>query len=520
MTDRFRNGALILCATWAAATLAMLLHNLDANPQLDTQLIPFSLEHLQALASGHPLDSLLAVRKYPLLPSLLLALLYGVEGIVLLLLRAIATPGQMADILLLHPALLYLPPRLFIVSATVLTFWLLARVSRAMLPDTSPSAAVILLLSSLLTLTFATSVRPHALAGAGVMGALLASLPLLTRKGWREGIVAFGTAALAFCLLQSAALAILFPVWALLWKDGRLRFSRPLLVRLLVLCLFFGAVASLLGYPFAWREMLLGRFIGVGFGNTDMNGQPWNGLGFQSLAMLLIGSEIVIALFALIGLSRMVRTKEPRHPMMGALLLFLAVFVLLFGLNGGTPSRFFLPILPLFALLGVRALSVVPRGVIGVVVLYTLLVHLRFLTLALQSDTWQQARTFILAETDGPIVTLVPKTFLGIPPTRVSLRPPLTAQERVIAAMPADLPDARAFLARDLIRDAAVVVSWRRFDPALPAADWQRCRSFGSEGVSDSGFLWAEEEWGLLSLWRVSAFGPALDLYCRRFPAS
>lgn len=515
-----RAGVFLLVGLWLAAAAVMLFHNLAANPQVDTQLIAFALQFLKNLGTGHVADAFLEMRKYPLLPVGFLALLETKLLIILLLFGKIGSLSDASTYVFLHPAAFNFVARLLVLCAAYATIVMAHRSAKRFSPRGSGVAALVLLLGSIHFLTFATSVRPHMLVAGMTMTTFFLSLRYVERPTRGRELAAFAAAGLAFATLQSGIFAFFFPVWAYaVAHRGRWMRSFP---RLVVLGLGGVLLATFLGYTHA-IGFFAGRDVGygLGLGNTDMDNQPWNGLGYASLFDLLLWSEPLLTLAASMGAVITVRARHSAHPMYWAAMIYVVFFCLFFGLNGNTAPRFFLPILPLLAVMGVPALTFEKsrrwKTVIFILgMILSCVVSIRFITLGLRPDTYQSVAAFLQTQTTGPVALQVPHYFLGIPPAREGLSAPRMEFERFVKNLPENLPGSRILLPGSSWKSAEALVAYEWSVPSETASNWTLCAEFPSAKGSDSVFLWGDVPGAFPRLLAARAMGPWLKVYCRK----
>ncbi len=510
----------VLFLTAAAAAAAMFLHALDTNPQPDTQIITYAYRFLESVRGGALPEFLLEPRKYPLLSSYLLLPPSLVALLALLTTAAGGDTAALRDLAVLGHPLLYGTARALVLAAGGGAMWMLGGVSRRLQPDVPAYVAPALLTSSVLFLVFSTAVRPHLPVTAWTIAAAWGSLRLAdegVRKRRSSLLIAFGAATAAFCTLQNGLLAFILPVWGYATVNGALRPGRVLHGRLWAWLLLSGGASVLIGYPFLLAP-LLGRRVQVGFdlGHDYMEGAPkWTLAGFRSLLQLLRGSELLLVALAVLGtVSARGRRLRGQFGRWAGLLAFAAVFATVFGAYGGSAIRFFLPLLPVLALLAGAGYAVAPRWVQWGTVALTALVHLQVLRLALVPDSFAQTRAFLQERTRGVIASEVPFYLLGIPPIAQGTGEPLTEKERLAARLQGGLPGARVFLSLSAWEQADVAVA-RHDDPFRPGPGWQACFETASLPWSYDGLLWAEADWSLAAVFRAPALGPALTVYCR-----
>ena len=496
-------------ALYIIAALAFLFHGLKQNRQVDTQLITYGFQFLDSVRHGTVLDYLLTVRKYPLLPCLLFAMMDVLVLPMLFLDGSIHATADLPLYLALHPLEIVLASRLLVFAAAAGTFVLLHRASKKLFPAISPAYALILLGSSMLFFLFTSAVRPHVLVTFMTLLTFVLSL-----RSYRMGFLA---ALLAFCTLQNGFFAFIFPVWAFLSKRGTLDLSRLRDSRLWLWIGLYVLLTSVLGYPFVWSG-LLGRalHLGMGLGNADFDTHPFGLGGLISLATLMVGGEFILLVFFLAAIVSMMRGKKFPQPCYGVL-WYLLLFSIFFGINSGTVDRFYMPMLPLMALLGAPILARV-RFVHLPLCLFFIVLYFHFAVLGLRPDTYDLARTFLVTHTKGPIVTSIPWYFLDVPPSRASIQTPRMERERIIKGLDHNLPDARAYLPLEQrARADVLVVQPDEKNTIKPGPSWNLCQTIApaTRPTTASMFLWSEVSWPLYWIWQTRSLGPTIMVYCR-----
>lgn len=491
MVRSFRALFPLLCCTFLAASLAMLVHSLPENRQIDAQLFTFALEFLRSLHEGSLGEFFLTVRKYPLLPSFILAVLQATLIGFFFLTGRLESMLDLQNYLLSGPAALYFMSRLFILVVALLTLFLVYRISRRLFPHIPGGMAVILAISGTLFLLFDTAIRPHMLIAGATTLTYFLSLRLVEDKSRTAVILAFGAATLSFLTLQNGLLAFVFPLGAFLFEKDALQWRRLFSPSLWILFAGIFLVSLLIGYPFLLRPLFgLPADSGWGLGNTDLNSVAWNGIGFMELFHTALG-EPFLALFACIGVFRILRKKEDCSFAVRMLLLYFVLFILLFGLHGKSSMRVFLPLIPLAAILGARAFAA-SRQWILVVCVFALLIHMKFFFLAVRPDTYDQARAFLRNNADASIVLDIPLPFLGL------------TQEETARVLPFDrLPE------------ADIVVARSGHAPYLDMQIWQLCARTVTYEAPSEMFLWSEVYSPIPWLLRAERLGPPFSLYCR-----
>lgn len=515
MKFSFRWFLWLPCITAIIACVAMTFHSLHLTRQVDVQHIGYAFEFLQSIVHRDPGSYLLFPHKYPFLSVLPLSFLYSV---ILGFLRLI---GQLPSFsihdvqsyVFLKPYEIYIATRLVTVAFSVLLLALLYRTSKKLFPLTNPLYAVLLMLSSMLYLTFATSMRQHVPAGCLIFLTFVLSLSLAEQKSTLRLLLALGSATVAFCVLQNGLFAYIFPVLAYMYDDGKWRLERCFHPRFLLLLASSLFLATIFGYPFLYRDLFVRHMLGFGLGNEDIGESPWGVRGFSVLLRTLLGSEIFLLFFAFYALYLIYRRQVFLPSYVWSIAVFTLVYCVFFGFVGWTTPRYFFPISPFLALLGGVGLS---RTLWFIPVFIVLLcaVHLQFAFLGWNSDTYDLARSFLIDYTTGPIATNVPHYFLDIPPTRASIEKPSMEKERFLLTLPADLPHARAFSLLTESTNASVAVN-ADFPYNPPMGNWTLCQHIESSGSPDRMFLWSEVNEAYLWIFRTKHLGPTLSIYCR-----
>ena len=328
-------------------------------------------------------------------------------------------------------------------------------------------------------------------------------------------LLAFGSAIIAFCVLQNGIFAFVFPVWAMASEGGHLvprRWVQPKIIMIVIACLF---LSTLLGYPFLWRDLFVRHMLGFGLGNEDIGSSPWGLNGFVVGLRTLIGSETFPTLFATLGLWRWRRGLVRLHPFLLSVAVYAVLYFIFFGFVGWTTSRYFFPLVPFLALIGGEALSSV-RFFHLPFVLLLLAVHLQFMFLGLRPDTYDIARQALLTRTTGPIASTFPHYFLDIPPTRDSIKVPTTSvREQYLLSLPEDAPKARPFVPVTAFETAGVVLIPPNYSLALPSP-WFLYEDIVAAPTTQNMFLWSEVDWPFVWIFQTRHLGPSMKMYCRR----
>lgn len=515
MKLKFRLFLWLPCITAVIACVSMTLHSLHLTRQMDVQHIGYAFEFLQSLLQKDPASYLLYPHKYPLLSVLPLSVLYaGIIGFLFSIgqIPSLSVPDVQSYVFL-RPTEIYLATRLTTVAFSILLLVLLYRTSRKLFPSTNPLYAVLLMLSSMLYLTFATSMRHHVPATCLIFLTFVLSLSLAEKASTLRLVLALGSATLAFCVLQNGLFAYIFPVLAYIYDDGEWRVRRWLHPRFLLILGSFLFLATLFGYPFLYRDLFVRHKLGFGLGNEDIGESPWGLRGFSVLFRTLLGSEIFLLIFTLITLWNIFRGRSALPSYLWSIALFTLVYSVFFGFVGWTTPRYFFPLSPFLALLGGVSLAR-SRWFIPLFVLLLMAVHFQFAFLGWKPDTYDLARAFLVENTTGAIAKNVPHYFLDIPPRRESIRVPSMEKERFILTLSADLPQARAFSLLSASSEAQTAVNAMfPYDP--PPGKWTLCQHIESSKSPDRMFLWSEVDWAYAWIFRTSNLGPTLSIYCR-----
>ncbi len=235
--------------------------------------------------------------------------------------------------------------------------------------------------TSLLAVSFSQQARPHAASGATFLAALLASVYLHRRGGWRGYFVAGLGLFLAIGTLQSGALCALAPLTAHLLRarqaarGARLRQlfdPRALLVPLLALASVY------VFYPFLWDEVTGDRELGRAGTTLELGGHLifWNQFNGQGIKIVLrtlwfydplllaaAGAALVFAAYR--TLRAPLRTLTAMQPATLVLLAFVVPYAGMVLMYERTYERFVLPLIPFLACIAalaiMRAAHIFPR---------------------------------------------------------------------------------------------------------------------------------------------------------------
>lgn len=452
---------------YAVTAVIYAQHGLDTNPQYDNQGMFYAQELIEELPNGHLGQFLLKERKYPLGHTLPFAVADG-----FMLLWHDEIPLRMMG----HIA------RTVVLLFSLGTFIVLWRIGRRL---EGGAESVLLLMTSLLFLLFTSAIRPHVPVTFWTLLTLLASIRLREHPTPVRTFLAFACAGCAFATLQNGLLAFLFPVWALL--------ERPISLRQWITAgawlIGSGIIAAIVGYPFIMAPLFGGSAPSVDLGHEV-------GLHFNLLMPLhwgsqLLGGDIIVLALATYGLWRMRRDRSFPAAWMGIVCAYIALYLVIFALHTSAAGRFFMPLLPLCALVAMPSfLRMRPqwRTIIPIIVL---LVCAKFSWLALQPNTYQQVSTFI-AMHPGKVGTVTqPAYFFTIP-----------EEKRVVAT------DAVASIPMIVIPD------YRPDMQEKVAARTPCFHAVSSRTTDDIVLLWNDTPLALWHLFEAISLGPNMTVFC------
>lgn len=453
-----------VAAAYAIALYAVLRHDLISNPQYDNHVIWYAADFVLALQDHTLGDFLLEVRKYPSAYTIPFALT------MLLMVQMYGSIKQSA---------IYLMGREITLGFGLGALGILARLSRKL---TGTCAAVLLLASSILWFQFSTAIRPHVPVAFWTLVAFAAAVHLRERRTVLRIVAAFGAAAIAAATLQSGFLAFVFPLWGMLGN----RPSRNDILRTILPLGIAGLAALVLGYPFLLSGLLGSQAAHVGVDLGHDVGLTFDLPHLVRIMGTLVIMEPVLALFAGWGIVRIVRKRDVLPPEWIPVIVYLAIFFLLFGLQSISSPRFFLPTLPFLALLGAQAFRHAPCmvriGTAGVIVL----VCIRLTMLAVVPNTFQQAGRDARAF-NGPV------GFLGAPSYFYSIQPDKVSDGDPIPGM---------------------VLSTENVSPNLPG-EWLLCQRYESGALgNDIVLLWGDAPLTWWYVFTAASMGPRVRAYC------
>ncbi len=461
----FRTAATV----YVIALVAYYFHAVDLNPQADTQGIRYSLELLSAKDQGQLWNWLtqIPVRKYPMLFVLPFSVAESFFWI----------SGEGMEMTQAH----YITRAITVLYALG-TFWILRRITVRLFDDSR--SATLLLLTSINFFLFSSAVRPHIAVGFWTLLTFYLSLQLRQQPSGRKAVLAFASAACAFATLQSGLLAFIFPLWAMTSEN----WSWKSVTKTLGLAAGMGAIGLAVGYPFV-LNMFSGSSPTAGF-TTGIN----HDVGIFLLPQLIpvklwemFTCDIILFIAAGFGIFRTWHEKQKIIPV----LLYLAAFWIVFGMQPTTGPRFFVPTLPLIAVLATPALAGRRKLQMGIAVL-CILIFGKLAYLATQPNTYQQASQFVNTH-DGLLITHTPTYFLNVPDEKYAK---------------AGQPAKRFFI---LLQE----------DEHIPEVEvLPLCAVFTARDVSAawSGvkymFFWHEVPWPLYYLAVTKSLGINLRMYC------
>lgn len=497
----------IACCTYAAASIAMLTHDLVFNKQYDTQIMPYGTQLFDSFSNGTLLTYAMEIRKYPLFLTACSGALHALSVGILTML-SIMEPQQFLEYhLYTDPAVMNFISRAAVLLSTVGIFVLLKRISQKILPDISPFLPTVLLLSSIVLLVFNTAARPHVPEAFLTLLTFHFSLDLQRSVRLRNYVLAFGSATLAVSALQSGIFAFIFPLWAVLWSAYR----RPLLTRLFIAGAWMvpsALVTSLIGYPFLWNaDLWAANQIGFGMGNQDFDSKKMTGEGFRALLIMLFGSEPFLFIFAAIG-ARIAWIR--RDSVMLPIALYLALYCGFFALQSTIDSRMFIPILPFLALVGSVGLSRFQVAVIPLLVA-SMLMHGWMAVLGFRADTYEVAKSFIQAHPEiQPIATDMPLYFIGIQAKKASFENNTWLVE--------DDPSKYLVIPMKNIQLANSAIVYTGTES--PGPDWHVCQSIQASPDDYQMFIWTDLPFALIKLFTIDRMGFNTTIYCRTQPVT
>jgi hypothetical protein len=434
----------------------------------------------------------------------------------LFLFHIVSSFADLRAYIMLFPTIYTFTGRLFVMFLAIGCCTLVYKSSKILMPKVRPLSPVLILVSSILFLTFASALRPHVFIAFGTLMTFYASIHFAQNKKWSYGLWAFGSAALTFATLQTGLFAFVFPVFAFLISNGRFQWRRIFSWRLIVGMIGAIIAAFLIGYPSLVLMLLKGQMFGYSLGISDVETYPADIFGY-SKAILMLVSDPFLLIFLLLSLQKRFRVHRT-HPMFWAIPLYLLFYFGVVCLKDSISwIRVLIPTIPFVALLGAPALDALSPKKTIVVFLCIIAVHLRLFSLSLVPDTIEQARVFITNNTHGSISTGVPWYFLGIPPVRSSIDVPRMVREEYIKSLPVDLPGSRVILAPDQWQQSDLYLNYPWSVPAeMHPPEWTQCGNFFAAPPVHIMFMWNDVPYAYYWIWRTQALGQNLVLYCRQ----
>ncbi|MBK7643945.1 MAG: glycosyltransferase family 39 protein [Planctomycetes bacterium] len=284
---------------------------------------------------------------YPRLLAWLIARLPG---------RSYPAPAPLDAGLAAHLAALavpYLKARIVIACLSVLavpsTFFL----ARRFIDPRWSLLAAAFVATSLLETNYAQQARPHAaMAGLMSLGLVLALRLLDAPSLWNYALAGLGAGLAIAGLHNGACVALALAAAHFLAR------KRSWLGALLALLAFLACFLP------AWWEILAaglapGERGGVSIGGQEVNGTLFSGRGFPDIARYLWGYEpamcVLVCALLVLWAARRARVGESWRALLVIAACFVP-FVLVFGTRNIVESRFFVPFVPVLALLATGAL--------------------------------------------------------------------------------------------------------------------------------------------------------------------
>ena len=471
--DSMKALTIAVLGGFSAALLAFFVHSLVINPQPDAELLVYAHQFYKTFGTKWFEEFYFIERKYPFfflfLGSLLLHFTLWIFDASSAMWQEGMSQFEVGTVWVMT---IHASGRLLIVTCAIGTLLLLQRMSRKLF---SSNAAVLLLLSSPLFFVFSTAIRPHVPVAFWTVLSIFCAIKLYERKTFARGVCAFGAALAAFCTLQNGLFAFIFPVWGLLlprftWKQV------AICIGALLCCL---GLAVVLGYPFLLQSS--------GTASLDLGHNvptQWNGAGFLQLPRTFLGGEIFLLLFAGASIFLALRKRITLPPIALPIVIFIVLYIAIFGMHGSTLMRYWIILLPLFALLGAPAFARAPKMIRGGFLVIVLLMYIKFAVLAIQKDTYELA---------------------------------MDAVDHIAAPISVQLP----IYAHDVLpernvppTDANYMVAITR--GATQSSDWHECKRITASKITDNLlFLWNEVPWSYYHLIFTKRLGENVSVYCK-----
>ena len=465
MDKSLRALTVLAFAMASIAALAFFFHDIESTPQTDIHVIKYSDSLLKSFDSGTTGDFMLEMRKYPLF--------YTVSFSVA---RKVTEPIFMLPVLKDMPLYqqLYVVGRLFTLIFAIGIIFVLFRLSKMF---TSKPHAAILMASSILFIVFSTAIRPHIPVAFWALLSFMFAEEFKNNKSDKWKLFAsYASALVAFGTLQNGVFAFLFPLWVQTTNDKRTWIKAAIT---LAVCI---SLAIILGYPFVFNTANnVGLDLGHNYGNA------WDGYGFVKLGITMLGSELILGFFAILSIVKMIKNKKADViNKFAPAIVFVAAIFLIFGMYGGTASRFFIITLPFLALIGAISFKESSRTTKIIVLIFIIVLNGRFAQLALKSNTYQIASNYLNENTDGILGTDLPFYYLSVPFERFASE----EQEHMIEH---------------------IVTNAGKHNLEYMTT----CHKISSSKWKDNMFLWTEVPWGLFKIWQTEHFGPNLEVLCK-----
>ncbi len=459
--------ALIAILTYVVAACFYAFHSVGVDTQYDTQVVLYAEDLINASRHGTLGEALLQIRKYPM-------------GYIVPFTAAFKLAFAFVDANRITGVATSRIFTLFYGAGCLVLLWNIAK------RFGYPREALLLLLTSVLFLLFTSAVRPHIPVTFATLLTLWLSLRAQEEPSTLRTALAFAAATFAAMTLQSGFIAFVFPVWIILNSGIHVR-SIARAAGWVVPCVL---LAFLIGYPFLLRP-LYELDAGTGVLGHDV------GLYFTLLQPLrvllsLLGGEIVLLGAAFMTIAAIVRWRELPDPRFAPILLYIALFILVFAFHTSAAGRFFLPILPMLALLGAISFAHLDSRIKLLAPLLIIVVCGKLTWLALTSDTYQTTSAFLRSRAGTTmIVSQSPHFFL--------------VDQKNVKKETSDLREFSTVLRPDYAGA-----------PSGELSEWSPCfHAVASRTTDEIVLLWNDTPWALWHVFEASRLGPNMTTYCR-----
>jgi hypothetical protein len=412
----------------------------------DTQTISEAMDIGNAVTSKD--WSLFSVpQKYPLITPYLILFLHGIAFAAGKVLGLFSDISSFLRYIALNQEYSFLLARgLSVLAGTSIIFLsfvcakLLAQRFRAGNPNLTGLIAATLSSFSLLLVHFSIFERPHILMGAATLLSYYCYLKFLESSSVKYTVFLTIAVGLAAGTLQSGMLALIF----LLAAAWHLIKNRAGNLRKIVLALMFLLLIFFLSYPALFLSPLQATTTGEGGFDITFSGglhesSPFEGQGYAKIIYNLFVYDPVILVLAVISLGFLVwkgRLKEFWKADQGALLSYVFLFIIIFGLRNDHPPRFDIPLLIfliIFSSVIIPAIAELIKGrtrglktaifsvLFYLVLLAPIIQVFRLTYLMQQPDTRELVSQYVLHELPQNAVLIENNALLTIPPTKDSL---------------------------------------------------------------------------------------------------